>query len=106
MNFNSGWRLISICGVAISLLVGVNLQKLVINIAPKSATDITIVRQEPPTTDSIFVSFREQLEESRKKSELLDDDTEKLLLRRKKWFLLAFLVFVWIAYQSLTMKDE
>lgn len=106
MNFNYGLRLVSICGVAVSLFFGVNPQKLVTNIAQDSATDIILVRQEQPRTANIFVPLDEKIKEARKKTELLDDGTEKMLSRNKKWFFFALLLFVWIAYKSLTIKHK
>ena len=47
------------------------------------------------------ISFNEKINQVRQQTELVDDSTEKMLNRNKKWFGLAFILFIWIAFQSL-----
>jgi hypothetical protein len=43
---------------------------------------------------------------NRKNTEYLDDETEKIISRYKPWFLVGAIVFIWMAYQSLTIKHK
>jgi hypothetical protein len=43
---------------------------------------------------------------NRKTTEFLDDETEKTISRHKPWFLVGAIVFIWMAYQSLTIKHK
>ncbi len=107
MKFNHSFWLINIWGIAVFIFWGINPQKLGANIAHNSTTNNNIlVKQEELVTANILRNLEEKFKKAQEKTELLDDGTEKILYRHKNWFLLFLILFIIIAYKSLTLDNK
>ena len=92
----SKFCLLGCCGaIALSLTI-MPPQAAAINSLPSQKIELV--------NNSQYLS--DNLSQTRKKTEFLDNDTEKIILRHKSWFLFGFIVFVWMGYQSLTIKHK
>ena len=59
----------------------------------------TLPELQQPSKNNLSLS--EKFSEAREKTEFVDDSMEILLNRHKKWFILAIILFLLLAFQSL-----
>jgi uncharacterized membrane protein len=87
----TAWRSFLPCCGAIVLLIIISPQAMAIDL---------------PNLAIAKLQFSDNSILNRKNTEYLDDETEKIISRHKPWFLVGAIVFIWMAYQSLTIKHK